>query len=534
MVTAGRVAPLAAPSIQQEGGTKMPVKLEPQTQELVDTLLYAEDNSIRNEALQKMLALPDKDQVETYILEQLASATDRWPRTWSLTALAELGSVNSTKMVLDHTFDPPESDAWARHFALINAANFEPFPVAQIENATKDTDVLPKATAFRLLLANGQDQYADELLKMLWDEHVPDAAWAAARALRNRSDMKMKPLRNHIEGQFIEPLVKIASAPYIYMDTRWEAIQALASFTHRKSEVARQIGELLGKDENATLRRFYLEALKKLNQPDESQIALLKAVEDPDAQIRLDAADTLKGMLGPEKSIQLLLPSALEREKDTAQLVDALRNIDRDLAARAIRDALSNPDAQVSSRANQLLTELGGQAAAQILMNERAKALDNYTDILSDADKDVREHFKDLMSQAKVSFWLSLVMHTIVFTIGVVTLIASLALAVRSGLNTVSTWIGVGGAGASALVILLSAFYQSPLKNVRGSLNALMQVDVVFLGYVRQINQIDATFKHMFLDARDFGTQQMQATVAEIQAAVREILEEIEKHIRGN
>lgn len=511
----------------------MPVKLQPQTQDLVDMLLYAKENSIRKEALQKILTLPDKDQVETYILEQLASGGDRWPRTWSLSALAEIGSANGTKTVLDHTFDPPESDAWARHFALINAANFEPFPMAQIESATKDADVLPRATAFRLLLANGHDQYAEELLKMLWDENVPDAAWAAARALRNRSDMKMKPLRNHIEGQFIESLVKIASDPYIYLDTRWEAIQALASFTHRKSEVARLLGDLLGRDEDPTLRRFYLEALKNLNQPDESQNALLKAVEDSDAQIRLDAADALKTLLGPEKSIQLLLPSALEREKDTARLVDALRHVDRDLAAKAIRDALGNPDTKVSIRANQLLTELGGQAAAQILMNERAKALDNYTDILSDADKDVRDHFKDLMSQAKVSFWLSLVMHTIVFAIGVSTLIASLALAVRSGLNTVSTWIGVGGAGASALVILLSAFYQSPLKNVRGSLNALMQVDVVFLGYVRQINQIDATFKHMFLDARDFGTEQMKATVAETQAAVREILEEIQKHIHG-
>jgi hypothetical protein len=237
--------------------------------------------------------------------------------------------------------------------------------------------------------------------------------------------------------------------------------------------------------------------------------------------------------VGAEKSVQLILPNALEREKDTARLVDALRHIDRDLAAKAIRDALGNPDTKVSTRANQLLTELGGQAAAQILMNERAKALDNYTDILSDADKDVRDHFKDLMSQAKMSFWLSMVMHTIVFAIGVSTLIASLSIAFGKGPDGVSTWIGVGGAGASALAILLSAFYESPLKNVRGSLNALMQVDVVFLGYVRQINQIDATFKHMFLDARDFGTEQMKATVAETQAAVREIMEEIQKHIHN-
>jgi hypothetical protein len=272
--------------------------------------------------------------------------------------------------------------------------------------------------------------------------------------------------------------------------------------------------------------------LSDLNQPDESQSALLKAIEDTnDAQIRLDAVSALTKMIGVEKSIKLLLPLALQREKDTALLVDALRHIDPDLAAKEIREALSNPDVNVSTRAYQLLTMLGGQAATQILLSERAKALDRYTNILSDADKDVRNHFKELMSQAKVSFWLGLAMHVIVFGIGVWLLIASLSLAFRDGLDALSTWIGVGGAGAGAVAIMLSAFYRNPLRNVRGSLNALMQVDIIFLGYVRQINQIDATFKHMFLDARDFGTKQMQQTVAEIQTSVKEILEQIQKHI---
>jgi hypothetical protein len=270
-------------------------------------------------------------------------------------------------------------------------------------------------------------------------------------------------------------------------------VQTLASFKQQKA-VATQLANLLVEDEDPILRRYYLEALTSLHQPDETQNALLLAVEDPDAQIRLDAANALSKMIGIEKSIKLLLPLALERDQDTALLVDALRHISPDLAAKEIRDALGNPDVKISTRAYQLLTMLGGQAATQILMSERAKALDRYTDILSDADKDVRDHFKELMSQAKVSFWMSLIMHSIVFGIGVAVLIASLVVAFGGGSPTVSAWIGVGGAGASALTILLSAFYRNPLRNVRGSLNALMQVDVIFLGYVRQINQIDATF----------------------------------------
>jgi len=458
----------------------MSIQLQPETQKLIDTLLYDDDKAKRNVALGEIVTQPDTDQVEKYILERLDSEKDRWRLTWSLSILAEIGLPDGKKEVLTHISEKSEDDPWVRHFALINAANFSPFPVKEFESATKDSDVLPKATALRLLLAEGKDQYSEELLDMLSDVTFPDARWAAARALRNRIEIKMKPLRDHIEGEFLEPLVDIAKDPNVYLDTRWEAIQTLASFQKRKGLAAAQLGELLIEDRDQTLRRFYLEALMKIDQPHESQSAMLVAIEDADAQIRLDAANAIKKWFGEEKSIQLLMPRALDESHDPSLIVDALRHIDPDTAAKEIRDKLNNPDSAVSARANLLLTELGGQAAAQILMNERAKALDNYTHILTDADKDVREHFKELMSQAKIAFWLSLIMHVVVFGIGAWVLVASLSLALSGGLNTVSTWIGVGGAGAGAVAILLSTFYRSPLKNVRGSLNALMQVDVVF------------------------------------------------------
>ncbi|MGB8982748.1 MAG: hypothetical protein WCC12_12800 [Anaerolineales bacterium] len=510
----------------------MSAQLKSELQSLVDTLLYDKDQAKRNEALKTVSTLSDKDKVEKILLKRFATEKNRWERTWAISVLAAIGLPDGMKKVLEHTAVPPEADGWVRHFALLNAANFAAFPLPEIECAVQDKDVLPKATALRLLLAHGEDQYEAELLVMLQDVHAPDGRWAAARALRNRTDIKMEPLRAHIEEHFIPCLAELASDPNIYLDTRWEAIQALASFRQQASAAAELAG-LLVEENDSAIRRYYLEALASLDQPDQSQDALLKSVEDADAQIREDAATALKKMIGAEKSIKLLLPVVMGREKNTDMLVDALRHVDPDFAAKELREALGNPDMKVSTRANQLLTMLGGQTAAQILVGERAKALDKYTDILSDADNDVREHFKELMSQAKFSFWLSLVMHTIVFGIGVAGLIASLSLALRDGAATVSTWLGVGGAGASALAILLTSFYQNPLRNVRESLNSLMQVDVVFLGYVRQVNQIDATFKHMFLGARDFGTTQMQSTVAEIQSAVKEALGEIEKHIQN-
>ena len=509
----------------------MSVQLLPQTQELIDILLNENDDKARYEALATVKTLAEKEQLEKYVLDWLAEGNrEPWPRTWALTVLAQIGLPDGMNKILEHLADPPEDYPWTRHFALINAGNFDPFPMKAIEQASQDSDSLPRATALRLLVANGADRYLQDLLEMLQNDHDPDGRWAAVRALRNRSDLKMKPLRTHVEKKLIPVLMEIVSSSHMPLDTRWECIQTLTSFLQQKV-VAGHLAEQLMKDANSTLRRYYLEALVKLHQPDESRTALLKAVEDADAQIRLDAANALTEMIGAEEGIKILVPLALTSEKNIELLVDALRHINSDLAAKALRDALGNPDPKVSHRANELLTMLGGQAAAQILMGERTKALEKYTSLLNNADEEVRKHFGQLMAQARASFWLSLAMHTIVFLIGVGVLIGSLVLALRDGFNTVTTW--VGGVGVGTVTVLLTTFYRNPLQNVRDSLNALMQVDVVFLGYVRQINQIDATFKHMFLEARDFGTTQMQATVAEIQAAVNKILEEIKKYIQN-
>lgn len=483
----------------------------------------------RYEILEEIKNLPDSDrtQIDQYVLQWLQSMPHtHWQHAWGISTLSQLGYKDGQDYVKQHMLEQHEGYYWTRHFALINGANFDPFPEPEIRQAIGDRDVLPKATALRLLIAHGFPQYERDLQKMMLNQKNPAARWATARALRTRSKPSMKALPADTEKLFIPMLADIAGHKYAPLDARWESIQTLVSFAEKKM-VAVRLSELLMKDSDATMRRYYLEALRQLDQPAEIKEALLKAVEDQDAQIRLDAAATLK-TIDAVASTARLVELALKRENDTEQLVEALRHIDRELAAKELREALGSSDTQVSRRANQLLTDLGGQTAAQILLTERSKAVDRYTRILTGADYEVRQHFNQLMAQARSAFWISMAMHTVVFLIGVAALTGSLILALNGGSNAIVTWAS-GAIGVASL--LITTFYQNPLRNVRSSLNSLMQVDVVFLGYVRQINQIDATFKHLFLETRDFGTPQMQATVAEIQSAVNKILEEIRTHI---
>ena len=96
--------------------------------------------------------------------------------------------------------------------------------------------------------------------------------------------------------------------------------------------------------------------------------------------------------------------------------------------------------------------------------------------------------------------------------------------------DTFQRFVGVGTAIGS-LGTLLWLFYKDPLKNIRGSVTSLVKVSVVFLGYVRQINQTDATFKQLFLASAGFGVDQMKQTVEQIQDSVSKTMEEIKAYL---
>ena len=52
-----------------------------------------------------------------------------------------------------------------------------------------------------------------------------------------------------------------------------------------------------------------------------------------------------------------------------------------------------------------------------------------------------------------------------------------------------------------------------------------MDVTVNFFGFLRKLNEIDATFKYLYLEDTDFNTEGMRETLQEIQRAVSESLQ---------
>src|SRR6185436_19061934 len=93
-----------------------------------------------------------------------------------------------------------------------------------------------------------------------------------------------------------------------------------------------------------------------------------------------------------------------------------------------------------------------------------------------------------------------------------------------------ASWLLPGGTGV--LTVVLNLYFNNPRQNAREDLAALVNVNMLFLAFLRQLNQIDATFKHGYLERRDFGAEDMETTVRAIQGALERALDMAAVHLR--
>ncbi len=503
-------------------------QLSEASQALVDKLLDG-DVRERKQVLAALPTLPDKESVATFLAARLPKERDGWARAWSISALAAISLPDSVDKVAKHVDRKVEEFEWARYWAAVGLAKMQPPDLEDhLKRALKDPNTLVRAVALRLLIENGyEDGYVEQLSAMALESRDWDARWNACKVLRREAGHRS--FREGIESRLIPVLIDRLHDDHELMDVRHQAALALGDIEHKWREAVDALGEALKKELADYARRSCVDALAQIGRP-EAKDHLLLALRDKDAEIRVRAAGGLRGALGESEAVSFIVEELLRLEDPPSQYYDALRQIDSKEAANILADHLLHPDSQIAARASRALTKLGGEEAVRTLQAQRAKALDTYTELLGNADEQVMEQFNRLMGQAQRGFLLSLYMHGIIFGIGVIVLVASLYVALSQGFDTFERYVGVGAAIGS-LGTLLLLFYKDPLENIRGSVTSLVKVNVVFLGYVRQINQIDATFKQLFLASAGFGLDQMKQTVEQIQDSVRKTMQEVKSYL---
>jgi HEAT repeat protein len=453
-------------------------------------------------------------------------------RSWGTNILGMMGGDRAflaLEKLLDED-DPKEIKRtyhWTRFFALenLNRISKTDAEKAKLHEHCqriwddKDEDYLSRSLAAALLAEEGQSSCLDWLREMLqrYGEY-----WPILRSLRALREVPLKGLADDV----FEVLTKGN-----YLEQQYEAIRALEKYP-ANLKVIRELGDIVLTNPTNYLRLQAVISLGELADT-QSQTELIQAVLDEDAEIRYQAAIALTKVISPTQASAAIIQDALNPELPKEQrerLVEALRQIDPTRAAPTdiLSRELVSEDRERAELAEELLIDLGGWAAVQRL-SQRRLTLDRLDKLLSESEAIVRSIFEDTIRQARLNFYFAMAVNLIVVITGVILVGLAIWQLIVNPQNF-ATWILPGATGV--IGVLINLVFNNPRKNARDDLTALMNITVIFLGYLRQLNQIDATFKHAYMEDPEFGSKQLQETVSQIEDAVNHTLDVTKQHLR--
>ena len=161
-----------------------------------------------------------------------------------------------------------------------------------------------------------------------------------------------------------------------------------------------------------------------------------------------------------------------------------------------------------------LLTEMGGFTAINKLKENR-NMREKYMEMTSKAQDKVETMFHKSIVDAKKGFKISLYMNIATFILGFSLLAVSGFVAVFN--DDEENWAGIGlSTGTGFLSIIYSLFLNKPSRKIRKSTNHLMRLKVIFLGYLRELTQMDQTFSKHLLDTEPISQNDLKSYLNKI------------------
>jgi HEAT repeat protein len=488
-------------------------------------------------ALAAFNQLPDKKPFLAPLCAFLGSERNDFARGWAASAIASIGGPQAYNCLLSFlrgdaqpeplTAGQRRAARYTRFYALLGLARLSRTQEQQQTladlltalRADRDEDLLVVAGACLLAAERGDEKALGTVREMLGSyrsEHFRPA-WSALRALRELPQPRLR-----------DPVLDVLRDSR-FSDHRLQAIRILGNFAGDLRVIA-ELSNCLRTSSDSFLRLEAAIALGRLADH-EAQEALLTGLCDENAEVRVQAAAALgASSAGPDEAVAAIITRALLDPDSTdgrRYYLDAIRALDRAAAAELLRKEMSSDDEQRAKLAETLLIDLGGWAAVQRLSQRRA-TLKDLDALLEKSEDVVKDTFKDTIEQARRNFYFAMTVNVLVVIVG----LALIAIALSNLINQpdrLASWILPGSAGV--IGIILNMTFHDPRQHAREDLTALMNVNVIFLGYLRQVNQIDATFKHAYMERSDFGLEQMQHTVKQLEQAVRTTLTETQTHL---
>jgi len=456
-------------------------------------------------------------------------------KAWACTALEFIGGKKAYDCLEGAFLNASKGDRLTRHFALKGMRRLAGGKEKEdllthcrsIFDDEKEQNLL-RLSAASVLVAEGVDpdkkydnflmEYISNVEKNEWKARPPD----------------LKVFRDFPAPSLQQYLCRIAENDEVYLEARARSIEALGALAlSAKKGTVKTLGTMLTDQRNdRSLRLGAAQALLSLRGLEAGQELLAAVANDEDAEVREQATNVLTETLDTREAVKKIVESAMQTKSEDAaraHLVAAIRKIDKERAISSdiLMKMMMERDVDKAKVAEEMLMDIGGWRAFQGLA-QRSRLIEKTDELLKRTEEEVFSLYNRTISRAELNFRFAMYVNAIIVGIGVVLIALGV---VRLGMDPTNyaDWAGPGGGGL--FMFLVTRYLDNPRRNGREDLGVLIMSNIIFLGFLRKLSEIDATFKHLYLEKVDFTAEDSDATVKQIEAATKTTLDEMGTHL---
>ncbi|MFN0216602.1 MAG: hypothetical protein ACKVT2_20265 [Saprospiraceae bacterium] len=452
-------------------------------------------------------------------------------RSWILSALGRLSKDDKEtfSFVKDHLDQSKEPNGWVRYWALAGlvAGKVEDLPkLAQSLISTQDK--LVSSLAHAILAQKGEVENLKVVEKNLMmgpdDFEYSDGPWPMLRALR------IVPID---KTSVIENIFTILEKNKTHI--RYDAIVVLASLPPKKQysrQVVQSLMNFLFKNRHSLYdaeRAKALIGLGNFSMDERSAPILIDELSDDSPTIVFEAARSLEKVLGAHTATLRLLEAASKTKGDSLfKFANAFRSMNREAVVKELENVMLSGPEEFKEKAREFLSEVGGSQAFQILRT-RYDAANKYIDVLEAAEAKVRTLFEESLVEARRGFKIATWMDLAVFIVGLLLIIISASQVFWKG-ESLDKWAGVGIAGGIGLLgVLYGILISNPRRQIRESVDHLMNLKIVFLAYLRQLHQADQAYTRRLLDSKEFMAEEVSSFSKMVETSMSNAVTQLSK-----
>jgi len=449
-------------------------------------------------------------------------------RAWLLYVLGRVsgGDHEAMKLLEQHLDPKAEPDRWVRYWALSGMARAgAPVPERLARKALEDPEPQVKMVGVAILAAGGDGSSLQEIRDGL-DSSDEGVRWATLRGLR------VAPIEDEAVIRKVTGIIHegansdvtydaIRAVWHVGPESRFarDAARSLATFVEQWRTFA-------GRD---SMRTQALIGLGKLKVEATAPVLVEELIDYNPAIVR-EAACSLEAILGARTAVARALEAA--SKSDRSHLSAFARALswmeDRDAVAAELASAMSAKEVKQQEVGRALLSEIGGVAALEKL-RAQTNLMAQHSEFIQESERNTQAMFTQSIVDARSGFTTSTRMDVAVFVLGIGLIVASATLQmVHKG--TLEGWVGSVATGAAGVFsVLYSLLIGKPRQRVEEAVDHLMQLKVVFLGYLRQLHQADQAYIRRLIEDQPMTTEELRTFASIIEANMKAAIAQIKK-----